>query len=246
MDDDSVALPAPMRKKPTTAFYIVQSAFVLVPLFILLILFGHFTLLWAANAIDAQFWSFVGFASLAAVLSIPTIFLRLPLSLRVVLYVGIVTLLVLMVDYSKQVETVYVKSPAGQRERAPRTISQREVDDSVERLVHQVRAERALAEANAAQEEVQSNRERAEDIGSCLGWSGKIRPVVEAVKEHLHNPGAFEHVSTSVIGPDPDGMNVEMTFRAENGFGAIRTGTVRAKVSPHTCKLLDLGSLDVD
>ena len=103
----------------------------------------------------------------------------------------------------------------------------------------------------------ESRREAAEDgdraaeelnrrLERCLSWRGQISDFTKAVKESLHNPGAFEHVETSRIGPDSDGMNFEMVFRAENGFGALRTGRVRAKVNSANCELENVGQLYVD
>ena len=83
-------------------------------------------------------------------------------------------------------------------------------------------------------------------VKGCLSWFGHFAPLEDEVKGRLHNPDAFKHVKTEAIGPALDGDNLQMTFRAENGFGAVRTLTVRAKVNPDTCALESAGEPTVN
>jgi hypothetical protein len=51
-----------------------------------------------------------------------------------------------------------------------------------------------------------------------------------------------EHAgSTAAIVPDSDSNNVAMAFRAENGFGALRTFAVKASVYPEGCEIALIG-----
>ena len=69
---------------------------------------------------------------------------------------------------------------------------------------------------------------RIQDLFS--GFDGSHRNSIVYIKSVLHNPDAFEHVST-VWFDNADHLIVKTTYRAENGFGAIRTGWIKTKVS---------------
>lgn len=66
------------------------------------------------------------------------------------------------------------------------------------------------------------------------------------MKASLENPHSFEHVATEILDTSTGGHNVSMTFRAENGFGALRTARVQATVDPSTCTVADMGDFEND
>ena len=60
------------------------------------------------------------------------------------------------------------------------------------------------------------------------------------VKDRLNNPSSFDHVETR-FGLKYDYVNLEMKYRAENGFGATITTYILAKVSLTNCdKILEI------
>lgn len=77
-------------------------------------------------------------------------------------------------------------------------------------------------------------------LESCRGFlSDAVPDLVDQVKQSLHNPDSFEHVETTFL--PVVGRNTSMEFRAENGFGAIRKGSISATLDPETCKVTSLG-----
>lgn len=97
--------------------------------------------------------------------------------------------------------------------------------------------EKRIAAAGKAEARQQSKLE------GCMSWSGRLSVLEADVKSNLHNPDSFQHVATQILGSAPDGDNVEMTFRAQNGFGALRKTWVRARLNPETCELESVGRL---
>lgn len=61
-------------------------------------------------------------------------------------------------------------------------------------------------------------------------YDGSHRALVEYVKERMHDPGSFQHVSTSAIESEEGNLMIIMKYRAANGFGALRLATVTAIV----------------
>jgi len=59
-------------------------------------------------------------------------------------------------------------------------------------------------------------------------WDGSQIAFARAIKTQLHDPSSFEHVSTKYW--DVQGHYVvAMTYRAKNGFGALRLSTAKAE-----------------
>lgn len=75
-------------------------------------------------------------------------------------------------------------------------------------------------------------------IESCINWRGQVPSLVRVVRENLHNPKSFEHVETTFTGNSSNPV-FRMVYRAENGYGALRTDEVRAIIS-YDCSVLSL------
>jgi len=80
------------------------------------------------------------------------------------------------------------------------------------------------------QRQLEAAKERKKEFRESFGHDGRHRILAAFVKRRLHNPDSFEHVNTKVI-EDGENYIVRMTYRAENGFGAIRTDTTAVKVN---------------
>lgn len=64
-------------------------------------------------------------------------------------------------------------------------------------------------------------------------WDGSHRALVSYLKEHLNDPGSYQHVKTTYRDAGAVGVDmllVECTYRAKNAFGALVLGQVVAVV----------------
>jgi hypothetical protein len=60
-------------------------------------------------------------------------------------------------------------------------------------------------------------------------WDGSHRTVENFIKNSMHNPDSYDHVKTRYWDRG-DFLVVETSFRGTNGFGAVVTNSMRAKV----------------
>lgn len=107
--------------------------------------------------------------------------------------------------------------------------ARKEMSDSVTKRNRQILAEmESQSEAEERQVSVTNG-----NIDRCrLGLAATVRA-------GLHNPRSFDHVQTVT---DPDSSEIRITYRAENGFGSVRTATTTAQVDPATCSILSLSN----
>lgn len=74
-------------------------------------------------------------------------------------------------------------------------------------------------------------------------WDGSYRPLESKVKEVLHDPSSFEHLDTlyriNVKDKKPFAI-IKMTYRAKNGFGALRLYEVSSIVDLTSLKMVIL------
>ncbi len=78
---------------------------------------------------------------------------------------------------------------------------------------------------------------REDVVHACFSaWSGSHINFARIVKEALNNPSSFEHVDTKYI-DNGDTLNLIMTYRGSNTFGAIITSRIRAESNTLTCKV---------
>lgn len=105
-----------------------------------------------------------------------------------------------------------------------------------ERAAQRERERQAATTAEAA------NREERRKGFHCLSdWDGSHRAMQDAVKEHLRNPGSFEHIETAITPLDEKGQHrVTMRYRAENGFGGMNVEQAAGIIDGETCNLLHL------
>lgn len=97
---------------------------------------------------------------------------------------------------------------------------------------HRADAARREAEAEAAR----TAEERRKGFHCLSKWDGSHTGVVTYLKERLHDRDSFEHVETRIT-PEADGQHrLMMTYRAKNGFGALRLSGLVATVDHETCR----------
>lgn len=170
-------------------------------------------------------------------LHLPPVFFRLPGWLKITAYFGLLFPGVAVVGLFTPIQAAYEQTPKGKARKAK---------EDADRIVEErLRAERNAINARTQQIEedrnAQDRREKA--VKSCLSWGGRFSPLENEVKSSLHNPASFEHVKTQTLTPPYGRYNMEMTYRAENGFGAIRTNQIMAEVDPDSCDLLHVDGL---
>ena len=98
-----------------------------------------------------------------------------------------------------------------------------------EQKIDETTANFTVEDVDRANAENNKPKTKAEIEGLFSTWDGSLPSLKEQVKDNLQNPDSFEHVDTQYR-DDGDGLTVKMKYRGENGFGAIRTQTVTAKV----------------
>lgn len=189
----------------------------------------------------------IGVTAAVLLLWFPAIFWRLPLKARWFAFGGLLVAWVAVSIAENAVRAAYWNTPLGKRDAAAYAKASADFEEGVPLTAEtQGRdgAEEALAEAAATQKEVQ---EYARKLESCFTFFGHRLPQLEKlVKEGLHNPNAFEHVETVTIVPDENRNNVSMRFRGENGFGAIRLGTVRAQLIADGCEVQNVTEVETN
>lgn len=222
-----------------------QLIFVLFSAFIFFIFFfGAPQKLEAPGAPVFLFWATAALAVLILIAHWPPTFRQLPSRWRGGPYIAWVGFFFLMTSVLTKVDDAWEKTPQGAAE-----VKQAKAADAEAARTAQIEAQAeaqsqrdgaALKEAERLQEKVQK---MADKLEACFTTFGHRLPALEtSVKDSLHNPDAFEHVETFAIVTEADGSNVAMKFRAENGFGAIRLGVVKASVDPSSCEIGTIGS----
>jgi hypothetical protein len=185
------------------------------------------------------FWTMVGTGILVGLAHIPFSFHRWGKGGRLAAYVAILGYLVLWTFTLDRVRTAWERTPAGAAEakQAEAEAAQQKAADDAQAAADR-RQQEFQAKLREGQQVVADLQEREDKLERCFTYFGHRLPALEtAVKDSLHNPHSFEHVETVAIVPDDHHNDVAMTFRAENGFGALRTAIVKAAVVPETCEI---------
>lgn len=181
----------------------------------------------------------VGLLLAIGILLSPPVFFRLPKIAKIAAYLGIIVAVLFWATALRKVQEAYARTPEGARaaeERAAERGREREAD----RIKRQAEAKRDEATALLAKAEAEGAKieQIMEQQNDCLNWRGQLGDLNDYVSESLHNPSSFEHIETTFIVPDEEQYNVLLKFRAENGFGALRSAFVRASMIPETCEIL--------
>jgi hypothetical protein len=89
---------------------------------------------------------------------------------------------------------------------------------------------------------VEKNRKerRASAMREQFKYDGSHEYLVEMTKKSLHDPASFEHVETKHW-LEGEKLIVQMSYRAKNGFGALRLNSTKAEidVDANTIKILE-------
>jgi hypothetical protein len=197
-----------------------------------------------ANAPGAPAWAvyllFGASVAVAAALS-PVIFWRMAPPARTAARWSVFLPFALLPFVSAQMDASWVKTPEGAKELAQQAAAnQRQAADEAERRETQ----ESLTRLATTQKQLEELNEKLE--GCFTRFGHRLPALEEPIKEAVHNPRSFEHVETVITLPDDQRNNVQMTFRAENAFGAIRTATVRAQLIADDCSIQNIGEPEVN
>lgn len=216
-----------------------QMIFVGFSALIMLMFLSGFTKLDAPGAPVMSFWITAALGGLILIAHWPTIFERLSIRWRVAPYAAWVGFFFLMTATFEKVGAAWDKTPEGVAEAKQNDVAAEERWRTREVEAERQREEAALRATENQEEQAQKQADNLEDCFTSFGH--RLPSLEDPFKEALHNPDAYEHVETMAIDPNFEGHNVVMKFRGENGMGAIRLGSVTAKVDPENCEVVAMG-----
>lgn len=79
---------------------------------------------------------------------------------------------------------------------------------------------------------------RKEKIDKCYEVACSIVP--DKIKASLHNPDSFKMVKCEYLGIKENNFRIRITYRGQNGFGAVRTEQSIATIDIETCNLKNI------
>ncbi len=234
--ENDITAPEGFFKRLGRRFQWVIS--VLWSLLVLLIVVAAEGPLKAPGAPVGYFWLATAIAIGLAVALSPPAFFKFPRRGRIVAYLATLPAFVMQTLAFGGIAEAYQLTPEGVALEAERT--QQEASEALIASRSQ-EAENDIARSQALNDRLRRIVEQQE---ACLGWGGWLSDLNDSVRDNLHNPSSFEPVETRFIVPGADRMNVLLIFRAENGFGALRTATVKAQMIPASCEIVKIGELE--
>ena len=230
------------RTKPQSKGWIIcilgawQWLVALFYLLLLVVLMSGVAKLTVPGAPIVLFWATIGVGAVIVLANAPPLFLWLPGNGRAGVYLANFSYFILFGMAVIGLQSAWEKTPQGAA-KAKQLEAERQVETANEAMRRSQEAK--LQQLQGLQKQL---AETADKLEACFTTFGHRLPELESsVKESLHNPSAFEHVETLAIVPDAEKNTVAMTFRAENGFGAVRTYVVKASVYPEDCGIAAIG-----
>ena len=231
MENDDVVTMWPERKKPFFLFRLWQWLVAVCYGLLAVVVAWNWAKLSLPGAPEHLYWPTLALLSTLTLIHIPHIFFRLPGSLKTVAYLGLIAGFVMAGTFAGQVQTAYERTPQGQKEAVAREIEEKENAAATRQ------SEVDKAKMDELEEATQKLSDLNDKIEGCFSWGHRLPALETQVQESLHNPDSFEQVETVSVLPDEKGYNIVMQFRAENGFGAIRIGTAKARLIADDCGL---------
>lgn len=176
-----------------------------------------------------------GLLAVVAIAMVPPVFFRLAKPWKTVTYLGVLVAFIFWGTMLGKIQDAYERTPQGAKLAEERAIAE---EKRARVAAEKSESDMALASASAQMAQLEEIMEQQED---CLSWGRELSDLNDVVREGLHNPSSFKHVETKFIIPEADRMNVLLEFRAENGFGAVRTAYLKAQMIPASCEIVQIG-----
>ena len=112
-----------------------------------------------------------------------------------------------------------------------------------ERLVEEKRLAKQKEEQEKQLEKQRKEREeRIEKFkDNCFSaWDGYHRDLVKYVKGLMNDPKSFEHVNTTYVMTNDGYAIINMVYRGRNALGGIVTESIKAKIDPLDCSIIQI------
>ena len=231
MESDDVVKMSAEPKKPFMLFRIWQWLVVCFMGLITTIIASEWSKLNLPGTSQHLYWVALFTVAIVTLFHIPPLFFRLMKWLKVFAYLVLIVGLSIGGEFLGQVHSAYERTPEGRKEAVARMANEQ----------REVAAIRKREEGQAMIDELAAVTQKLDDINKkiegCFSWGHRLPALETQVQESLHNPDSFEQVETVSVVPDENGYNIVMQFRAENGFGAKRIGTAKARLIADDCGL---------
>lgn len=217
------------------------SALSVLIILLLLIFWNHSFL---PGALRPLYIVALGFLIISALMNAPPLFRKLPRWTKpgswLFLFLGMITSVVAVAN----IQAAYSRTPAGEEAARLNAIeADREDEASAEaaRLAGEEadRVAAGLPPSNPQQAQAVSSPATQARADRCL--SRARGPLADTVRASLQNPRSFEFVDITLATVTGDQAVVYMTYRGENGFGAIVTEAVRAVMDTGDCSITEIG-----
>lgn len=235
------------RKKPFILFSIIQWVIAAFFGLVALVMTVDVSKLGVPGAPVALFWVALGTTAVVAMGLSPPAFFRLPRMGKIGVYVAAFVGFVISVIYVGQMNEAYSKTPQGAKEAAVQAAADRQAAEEKALIA---RADAIASDAEKRVADVKAAEQRTAEYGrkleKCFSFFGHgIPKLTTHVKDALENPRSFEYIRTERLEntSSESPYNVELFFRAENGFSAIRTASVRANINPDDCSITDVSDI---
>ena len=189
---------------------------------------------------ETLFWISLACCVALALAHLAPLFSRMGRPLKVSAYIAIVPIFILTFSTFGSAVEAYHQTPEGKVEKAKQDAADAvAAKDAGERA----EAQRGLAKPEQTRADLEKYEKKLEGCFSMIGH--RLEQLETEVRSSLHNPDAFQHDETFAIVTDDAGNNVAMRFRAENGFGALRAATVKARINVNDCSVVSVGEMVV-
>lgn len=174
-----------------------------------------------------------GLVGIVAVALSPPLLFRLPVRVRLAIYALIIPAVVANIWASTKVNEAYQRTPEGILE------AKNDAAAEASRIQNERNEEATRANLEFAENYRNNIAASNQKVQECINGRGEVPGLVRYVKDRLSNPRSFEHVQTGTITLN-EKTQIVMQYRGENGFGAVRTESVRATVSPEDCSVTEV------
>jgi hypothetical protein len=215
-------------------------AFGIITIFVVFIAFSALKFEAAGLEITA-FLAAVAASAVVVILLFPLVFFRLPTKARLASYALVLPAFAGLVWTFGAVDEAYKRTPQGVLE-----AKNREAETTSRMQFEREEKERA-SQQKQLEFATQIKEEHRRKVERCVGFRGEIPALSRLIKDNLHDPRSFQHVSTAIRTVVSTGLPAAvMTYRAQNGFGAIRTDTVSAVINADDCSVRGVAQYDPD
>lgn len=105
--------------------------------------------------------------------------------------------------------------------------------------------QRRLQQVLQAEEATKAAEDKRKGFHCLSNWDGSSPSIERELKKRMHDPDSYEHVETLVT-PEHNGLHeYAVTYRASNGFGALRLYKVGGEFRNEGCLVVSMNREDL-